>query len=242
MGSTKRACASATRMRQPPDMSWVNLFIIGTVKPRPCSSSHARGSKVLGSILSSLSPMTWRRSAFFSGSSSQSFMLSSSRRACSLATTSTTAWMAVTASGLASWSRNHMSMWSGIGTSRAAMAASIVDLPEPFWPMSPIRRPKVSSSLVSLMNSLPYTLMENCSILTSTDAGCEASTPVITAVSRTSARLDPPLSSSSFFILSITSSTPFLLAALALALAALFLSSSLRPIAYTVEGARKKAG
>mmetsp|Transcript_82252 Transcript_82252/g.266604 ORF Transcript_82252/g.266604 Transcript_82252/m.266604 type:complete len:186 (-) Transcript_82252:374-931(-) len=137
MGSTKSAWARATRMRQPPDMSFVNLFIICSVKPRPWSSSQARASKVSGSILSSLSPMVARRSALPSGSSSRSFMLRASRRSCSLATTSTTAWIAETSSGLASQSRNQMSMWPGMGTSRAARPASIVDLPEPFMPMSP---------------------------------------------------------------------------------------------------------
>mmetsp|Transcript_12971 Transcript_12971/g.24531 ORF Transcript_12971/g.24531 Transcript_12971/m.24531 type:complete len:109 (-) Transcript_12971:563-889(-) len=60
IGSTKSACASATRIRQPPDMSLVAFCIMSRVKPRPWSSSQARGSKVEGSILSSLSPMTCR--------------------------------------------------------------------------------------------------------------------------------------------------------------------------------------
>mmetsp|Transcript_3589 Transcript_3589/g.9114 ORF Transcript_3589/g.9114 Transcript_3589/m.9114 type:complete len:132 (+) Transcript_3589:1387-1782(+) len=91
MGSTKRAWARATRMRQPPDMSLVCLCIIFSVKPRPCRSSQARGSNVSGSILSSLSWITPSMSACFSTSSSMSLRLSASRRACSEATTSTTA-------------------------------------------------------------------------------------------------------------------------------------------------------
>mmetsp|Transcript_26940 Transcript_26940/g.62810 ORF Transcript_26940/g.62810 Transcript_26940/m.62810 type:complete len:122 (+) Transcript_26940:1243-1608(+) len=72
IGSTKSACARATRMRQPPDMSLVNLSIICWANPRPCSSSHARASKVEGSIFSSFSLICASKSAFFSGSSSKS--------------------------------------------------------------------------------------------------------------------------------------------------------------------------
>jgi hypothetical protein len=35
--------------------------------------------------------------------------------------------------GAASWSKNQMSMNSGMGTMRAAMHLSMVDLPAPFW-------------------------------------------------------------------------------------------------------------
>mmetsp|Transcript_20631 Transcript_20631/g.57983 ORF Transcript_20631/g.57983 Transcript_20631/m.57983 type:complete len:140 (-) Transcript_20631:490-909(-) len=91
IGSTNSACARATRMRQPPDMSLVCLSIICWLNPRPCSSSQARASNVSGSILSSLSLMPASRSAFFSGSSSNSCWLNCSSLSCSLATTSTTA-------------------------------------------------------------------------------------------------------------------------------------------------------
>mmetsp|Transcript_105600 Transcript_105600/g.275743 ORF Transcript_105600/g.275743 Transcript_105600/m.275743 type:complete len:234 (-) Transcript_105600:23-724(-) len=220
-------------MRQPPDMSLVCLCIIFSVKPRPCRSSQARGSNVSGSILSSFSPMTPSISAFFSASSSMSLLTSSVSRSCSFATTSTTAWMAVTSSGLASESKNHMSTCFGIGISRAAIAASMVDLPEPFWPIRPMRRPNVSSSLVSLMNSLPYTLRENWSILTSLLCSWDASTPVTTAVSRTASRLtfEVPSSIFSFSTLSwAAAAAEFLAPDLALALAFLA-ASSLRPMA-----------
>mmetsp|Transcript_11316 Transcript_11316/g.52579 ORF Transcript_11316/g.52579 Transcript_11316/m.52579 type:complete len:104 (+) Transcript_11316:835-1146(+) len=55
VGSAKSALASATRMRQPPDMSLVGLWIIICVNPRAWRSSEALDSKVLGSISSSLS-------------------------------------------------------------------------------------------------------------------------------------------------------------------------------------------
>mmetsp|Transcript_1591 Transcript_1591/g.6569 ORF Transcript_1591/g.6569 Transcript_1591/m.6569 type:complete len:104 (+) Transcript_1591:2512-2823(+) len=55
VGSAKSALASATRMRQPPDMSLVALWIMVSVKPRAWRSSAALTSKVLGSISSSLS-------------------------------------------------------------------------------------------------------------------------------------------------------------------------------------------
>mmetsp|Transcript_4874 Transcript_4874/g.11041 ORF Transcript_4874/g.11041 Transcript_4874/m.11041 type:complete len:84 (+) Transcript_4874:1092-1343(+) len=35
VGFLKRACARATRMRQPPDMSFVGLAIIASENPRP---------------------------------------------------------------------------------------------------------------------------------------------------------------------------------------------------------------
>mmetsp|Transcript_32749 Transcript_32749/g.83669 ORF Transcript_32749/g.83669 Transcript_32749/m.83669 type:complete len:104 (-) Transcript_32749:711-1022(-) len=49
VGRTNSARASATRMRHPPDMSLVDRAIICLLKPRPCSSSAARTSKVEGS-------------------------------------------------------------------------------------------------------------------------------------------------------------------------------------------------
>mmetsp|Transcript_14731 Transcript_14731/g.26053 ORF Transcript_14731/g.26053 Transcript_14731/m.26053 type:complete len:99 (+) Transcript_14731:203-499(+) len=52
VGRTKRARASATRMRHPPDMSLVDFAIICLLKPRPCSSSEARTSNVEGSSAS----------------------------------------------------------------------------------------------------------------------------------------------------------------------------------------------
>mmetsp|Transcript_58813 Transcript_58813/g.144175 ORF Transcript_58813/g.144175 Transcript_58813/m.144175 type:complete len:106 (-) Transcript_58813:583-900(-) len=55
VGATKSACASATRMRHPPDMSAVRLAIPTLSKPRPCSSSPARCSNDDGSSASSFS-------------------------------------------------------------------------------------------------------------------------------------------------------------------------------------------
>mmetsp|Transcript_12320 Transcript_12320/g.29855 ORF Transcript_12320/g.29855 Transcript_12320/m.29855 type:complete len:112 (-) Transcript_12320:1662-1997(-) len=52
VGCANRALASATRMRHPPDMSLVALWIMACVKPRAKRSSDARTSKVLGSISS----------------------------------------------------------------------------------------------------------------------------------------------------------------------------------------------
>src|SRR6478735_652859 len=51
-GLTKRALARATRIRQPPDMSLVFLWMVFLLKPRPVRIREARVAKVEGSSLS----------------------------------------------------------------------------------------------------------------------------------------------------------------------------------------------
>src|ERR1700743_1067274 len=51
-GLTKRALPSATRIRPPPDMSLVFLWMVFLLKPKPVKMRDARTSKVLGSIAS----------------------------------------------------------------------------------------------------------------------------------------------------------------------------------------------
>mmetsp|Transcript_95889 Transcript_95889/g.240345 ORF Transcript_95889/g.240345 Transcript_95889/m.240345 type:complete len:186 (-) Transcript_95889:347-904(-) len=137
VGLLKRACASATRMRQPPDMSFVALCIIASVKPRPCSKLPASGSKVSGAMRSNLSPSISRMSALASGSSSHNFWTSPSSLSYSFCATSMTDCKAEMSVGSASRCTCQISMWSGIGNSLAARQARSVDLPLPLEPMSP---------------------------------------------------------------------------------------------------------
>mmetsp|Transcript_122277 Transcript_122277/g.342265 ORF Transcript_122277/g.342265 Transcript_122277/m.342265 type:complete len:186 (+) Transcript_122277:53-610(+) len=137
VGFLKSACAKATRMRQPPDMSLVARAIIVSVKPRPWRSAPASGSKVSGDMRSNLSPRSSRTSAFSSGSSSQSVWMRFSKRSYSFWATSMTLCNAETSVGSDSLCTNHMSTWSGIGSSLAAMHANNVVFPLPFAPMRP---------------------------------------------------------------------------------------------------------
>mmetsp|Transcript_27729 Transcript_27729/g.90753 ORF Transcript_27729/g.90753 Transcript_27729/m.90753 type:complete len:110 (-) Transcript_27729:673-1002(-) len=63
VGCTKSARARATRMRQPPDMSFVFFLSILSLNPRPTSSFVAWVSNEDGSSSSSFSYMSWRRSS-----------------------------------------------------------------------------------------------------------------------------------------------------------------------------------
>mmetsp|Transcript_66628 Transcript_66628/g.192450 ORF Transcript_66628/g.192450 Transcript_66628/m.192450 type:complete len:140 (+) Transcript_66628:1122-1541(+) len=90
VGFLNNACAKATRMRQPPDMSLVALAIMASVKPKPWSKAPASGSNVSGAIRSNLSPNISKTSALPSGSSSQSFWIRPSMRSYSFCATSIT--------------------------------------------------------------------------------------------------------------------------------------------------------
>mmetsp|Transcript_95895 Transcript_95895/g.240356 ORF Transcript_95895/g.240356 Transcript_95895/m.240356 type:complete len:186 (-) Transcript_95895:88-645(-) len=137
VGLLNRAWASATRIRQPPDMSLVALCIMVSVKPKPCSKLPASGSNVSGAILSSLSPNISRMSVLPSASSSHSFWIRLSRRSYSFCATSITDCKAETSLGSDSLWTNHISMWSGTGNSLAAIHARSEVLPLPLEPMRP---------------------------------------------------------------------------------------------------------
>lgn len=57
-GLTNSALARATRIRHPPDMSFVGFFIISWLKPKPCKRDPALASNVEGSISSSSSDLS----------------------------------------------------------------------------------------------------------------------------------------------------------------------------------------
>jgi hypothetical protein len=77
-----------------------------------------------------------------------------------------------------------MSIWSGIGYSRAAMALRRVLLPQPFSPSKPYRLPMVSSRVESVIRTRPWNTKLALVILTSLLAYVEARTPVVTRSER----------------------------------------------------------
>lgn len=125
-GFTKSARARATRILQPPDISFVGFFIIVWLNPRPCKILPALVSNVLGSSSSSSSYVDSR-----ARSSTSSAAVSSSIRASSLATfafaEATIKSTALTSDGSASPRTRYISMWSGISTSRSEIDCKKVD-------------------------------------------------------------------------------------------------------------------
>ena len=71
-----------------------------------------------------------------------------------------------------------------MGYSRLSIAFKRVDLPQPFSPRRPYRRPYVSSRVVSVMRTRPWNTSEAAVILTSLLCLRELSTPVVTRSER----------------------------------------------------------
>mmetsp|Transcript_96997 Transcript_96997/g.175270 ORF Transcript_96997/g.175270 Transcript_96997/m.175270 type:complete len:261 (-) Transcript_96997:75-857(-) len=178
-GAAKSACASATRMRQPPDMCFV-FRSIGTSlssKPRPDRIFLARGSEPVGSSSPMRSAIEFRRSS--SGpKSSMIRMESSSRRSASCVMWAITASTAESSEAGASSCKWKTSIWLGTGNSRCAIAASTLLFPLPLSPIRPYLQPWHRSRQHSLTSWFPPTCNVKDSNFASLAVIGEASTPV----------------------------------------------------------------
>mmetsp|Transcript_117311 Transcript_117311/g.252258 ORF Transcript_117311/g.252258 Transcript_117311/m.252258 type:complete len:164 (-) Transcript_117311:214-705(-) len=145
-GSTKRAHAMATRMRQPPDRSFTLPSIIFSVNCRPMRICRTRDSAASAPIASRSAPRMERRSQSFPSSSASASVLASifSRRSASSVvsfarstsaqSTSSTTLRSVAA---ASCCTRATVQEAGIGNLRVTRCLRSVVLPMPLGPRRP---------------------------------------------------------------------------------------------------------